>query len=372
MKEKNLKILVYLAGLIGLCGFIAVRYPAFFNVLIQGEVIPDYFENTRYGELYNFNNIAHFKEDLPPSSIKYRYKPYHPTLEDADIITFGDSFFDFTRMKTFPEKLGDTLQKKVYFARYDYPLNYFAEKGYTNTQRKVLLYETSERYIATRFANPHTVTYAPDQRGKMRKMIADVRDKTFLTDGEVRYSLLLARSYLTKNAHDWIATLKFDLFGYISSITPVYAFHNDEPWLFYYEEVNQDSTSFYYPHTDEDIDRYCDNIADLRLKLKSGYNLDMIFMPVPSKYTIYHKIVNDDPYNDLLPRLYKGLSERGVPYIDLYEDFLQAEEVLYYGTDTHWNPKGLDMALRKTVSRVREMGDDQIAFDSIHSSINQN
>ena len=77
---------------------------------------------------------------------------------------------------------------------------------------------------------------------------------------------------------------------------------------------------------------YCDNIADLRDKLKEMYNLDMVFLPIPSKYTIYHKLINQDPYNNFLPRLYEGLDKRGVPTINLYDEYRQCDRssVLWY------------------------------------------
>jgi hypothetical protein len=130
MKQKILYAVIYTLGFICLCALVAIRIPGFFNVLVKEKVIPEYWENTKYGELYNFNRIEHFKEDLPPSDIKYRFKTNHPKLEEADILTFGDSFFDFARLTTFPERLGDTLQKRVYYSRYDYPLNKLAENNY--------------------------------------------------------------------------------------------------------------------------------------------------------------------------------------------------------------------------------------------------
>ncbi len=75
----------------------------------------------------------------------------------------------------------------------------------------------------------------------------------------------------------------------------------------------------------------------------------MVFMAIPSKYTIYHTLINDDPYSNFLPRLYTGLKQRGISAIPLYDDFINSEEVLYFGTDTHWNGKGLSIALDNTV-----------------------
>ena len=92
-------------------------------------------------------------------------------------------------------------------------------------------------------------------------------------------------------------------------------------------------------------------IADLARKLNEHYKLKMVFMAIPSKYTIYHSLVNEDMYNDFLPRLYAGLEARGVPYIPLYNDFMEAKKEgwIYYGSDTHWTQKGLDIALDKTL-----------------------
>lgn len=370
MKPKTLQTKVYITGFISLCAFVAVRYPAMFNYMVREKVIPEYWENTKYGELYNFNRISQFKEDLPPSSIKYRYTDKHPSIHEADIITFGDSFFDFTRLITFPEKLGDTLNRKVYYARYDYPLNTLSEQGYTKGLPKILLYETAERYIPARFSEPHENQYKPDTRGVLRKALSSVWHTAFVKDSEIRYSLLLSRSYLTEKLYALIATFKFNTFGYIAETTPVYSLNQNVPWLFYYEEVNDDVTSFYYSHSDEDIQRYCDNIADLRTKLKERYNLEMVFMPVPCKYTIYHKFVNNDAYNNLLPKIYAGLDARKVPVIKLYDQFMQSQEILYYGTDTHWNEKGLKMAIDITLKYLTQPFDHFIANDSNQTNSN--
>jgi hypothetical protein len=373
-KEKIIEIIIYITGLIGLYGFIAIRFPAMTNLLLKEKVIPEYWENVKYGELYYFNYIKHFREyNLPKAGPKYRHTPKHPKLEDADIIVFGDSFFDFARMKTFPEKLSDSLNKKVFYARYDYPLRHFAENGFQNHKARVLIYESAERYIPTRFFKPHEINPPGDNRSKIRKTAAQIRDKIFLPDDEVRYDLFLTRSYLTYDIYSLIATFKFDAFGYIPSTTPKYSLKEKDPWLFYVEEVNDKETSFYYQFSQEQIDTYCDNIADLANKLKKLYKLDMIFMAIPSKYTIYHKFLNNDAYNNFLPSLYKGLEKRGIKIVKLYEDYVNSEEVLYYGTDTHWNEKGLNIALLKTIDNIIPLlQSDYLAQDSIKTDKTKN
>ena len=54
-------------------------------------------------------------------------------------------------------------------------------------------------------------------------------------------------------------------------------------------------------------------------------------------------------------RLEAGLQERGVPYVSLINDYMNSDEVLYYGTDTHWNAKGEKIALEKTLKILNSL-----------------
>ena len=171
MSEKALKIIIYISGVVCLYAFLAIRIEPLFNFVLKEKVIPEYWENTKYGELYYFNFIKHFREKgLPPHDEKYRFSEKHPSLEEADIYLFGDSFFDFTRMTTFPERLGDTLGMQTYYARYDRPLEYLAENNFENDQEKILLYESAERYIPTRFTQAHRTNF-PGEGNKYKKAI---------------------------------------------------------------------------------------------------------------------------------------------------------------------------------------------------------
>lgn len=352
MNEKLLKILIYIAGFVCLYAFVAIRVPGMYNFILKEKIIPEYWENTKYGELYYFGLVKHFKEEgMPHYNEKYRYTEKHPDVQDADILMFGDSFFDFTRMTTFPERLGDATDQRAFYARMDRPLRYLVENQYENTEEKLVIFESAERYIPERFVEAHSMKPPPDPRSGIRKKVADLRDLIFQDNTDVLYSTMIARSYFTTDLYSASTTLKFDLFEYITDQTPVYSLDEEMPWLFYHDQLNGEPSSFYYQHSQGEIDNYCDNIADLSAKLYEHYKLKMVFMAIPSKYTIYHTLVNEDQYNDFLPRLYKGLEERGIPYIPIYDDFLEAkaEDWIYYGSDTHWTQKGMDIALNKTL-----------------------
>ena len=140
MSEKALRWIINIAGIVCLYAFLALRILHLFNIVIKEKFIPEYWENTKYGELYYFNFIKHFREEgLPECDTKYRFSYRHPNVNEADILTFGDSFFDFTRMETFPEQLRDSLHKKVFYHRFDRPLEYLSEINYKGDEPKILL-----------------------------------------------------------------------------------------------------------------------------------------------------------------------------------------------------------------------------------------
>ncbi|MEZ5082525.1 MAG: hypothetical protein R2750_03625 [Bacteroidales bacterium] len=351
MNSTLLKYLIYISGIICLYAFIAVRVLPIFNLVLIEDRDPEYFEFTKYGELYYFSQINHFKEDLPWPDYKFRLSDKNATLEEADIIAFGDSFFDFNRQKTVADRLQDSLNQRVHAANAWFPLEYLAENSYAKGKEKTIIFEIVERNIPFRFYNSHEIPFVPEQQSKIgiRKNIARAKDKIFLKNSEELYNKLLKESYLTNFSYSAIATAKFDLFGYISSQTPVYNLDKfDYPLLFYYLTVNDNHTSFYFSHTDDLISRYCDNLVDLAGKLKSEYNLNMVFLPIPNKYTMLYKDINpDDVYDEFLPRLYLEMSKRNLRYVNIYDDFKISEKQLYYGTDTHWTKHGVDIAVER-------------------------
>lgn len=357
MSEKLLKWIIYVAGAACLYGFISIRSLPVMNAILVEKMIPEHFDFVKYGELYYFNYISHFKEKLPKAERKYRFSEKHPEVHQADILMFGDSFLDISRQTTLPERLNDSIGERVYYHRFlsphqSNPLCILAEKEYNNSNPKYIIYESVERNIPLRFDEPYKADACEEEEtGKFKKVTDEVINLIFPDNSDEMYKQVLKRSAFTTKIYGFIATLKFDLFGYISSQTPVYKVA-DEPWLFYYPQVNDKPGSFYYAYREEDINTYCDHIALLKKELKEIYNLEMIFLPIPSKYTIYHKVVNDDPYNDFLPRLFAGLEERNVSYIDLYSEFINHEKKLYYGTDTHWKKEGVDIALSKLVEQL--------------------
>ena len=352
MNSTLLKYLIYLLGIVCLYAFVAIRFLPMFNLVLVENRDPDYFEFTKYGEMYYFSQISHFKEDMPKAEYKFRLSDKNASLDEAEIIAFGDSFFDFNRQKTVADRLQDTLGMRVHAANAWFPLEYLEENKYKKGREKTFIFEIVERNIPYRFYNAHEIPSGSSQSAEngIRSGFAGLKKLIFPENSEELYNKLLKESYLTNLPYSTIATAKFDMFGYISSQTPVYNLDKfDYPLLFYYLTVDKNNTtSFYYDHTDDLINRYCDNLEDLALKLKTEYNFNMVFLPVPNKYTVLYKEINpDDKYDDFLPRLYAEMNKRNLTYVNIYDDFVRSDKQLYYGTDTHWTQNGVDIAVER-------------------------
>ena len=119
-------------------------------------------------------------------------------------------------------------------------------------------------------------------------------------------------------------------------------------------------------------DRAIDNIA-FNLSLMQGYvqaqGATFTVTVAPNKNSLYpehmpYYYVQGSARN--LDALAEALEARGVNYVDLYGAFEQADEVLYYERDSHWNTKG---ALLATVRILQAAGKDVSALEGLEGSL---
>lgn len=353
-RERHLTWIIYCSGIICAFIFLSVRIsPKMMNTILKTKTYAEFEDFTKYGELYMFSMVNDFKEDLPQAKEKYRLSSKQPRLDEADVLFFGDSQFDHSRHKNVPERLNDSLDKKVFYHRYIDPhwafiLSYLEANKYTNDDKKLVVFESTERYIYNRFISDPDVLLS-DTRSEKRKMIATIRGRLFNPEAEFLYTILLKRSYITSDIYSLIATIKFRLFGLISSMTPKYTL-GDSPWIFYKENIDH----FYTDYSDEDISKICDNIKKLAILVKERYNLDFIFVPLPEKYTLYHNKVNNDKESDFLQRVYNGLEQRQVPYVQVLDTLKKSDELVYPRTDTHLNEKGSMITFEKLMDVIKK------------------
>lgn len=361
MKEKILYWSIMVAGIVSLFLYISTRYLPMMNLVLVEKMDLELQEFTKFGDLYYNNCISDFKQELPDQIRRYRLSEDNPTPDEADILSYGDSFFDISFQKTVPERLSDTMRNRVfsYITQDPTQSNPFCllnGSGYNRTDEpKFIIVESAERNIPTKYGQPFNEEceelYVRNKNFSSKLL----NEYLFKTNAEQLFNLILKRSYLSFGIYSQFSTLKFRWFETISSLTPAYSASYDDPWLFYQKSIDNGPGSFYDDFSTSEIETYADNLATLADKLKSIYNLEMVFMAVPNKYSLYSDKITDDPYNGFIPALQHALDRRSVRYIDLYSVFSSSSAVLYYGTDTHWNKLGVDLAVDLTLRAIENL-----------------
>ncbi|MFZ4590380.1 MAG: alginate O-acetyltransferase AlgX-related protein [Ignavibacteria bacterium] len=347
--NKITKTIVNLVGLICLIISLLVTFD-FIPEQIWSKSFQKDYESGRYGDLYFLNLVDYFKVEYETKKIpSFSTTNYQSEINEADILLFGDSFTAMeSRDVQLPYLLKDSTNKKIFVIKSSKILNDLNNLKFAKQQKKkVLIYQFVERGI---FKNFEVLSNEDD-----RSLIKIYNFLMTLKVGNIekRLNQLLQRSLITYEAYKYLASAKFDHLKILTQITPIYK--AEPPWLFYYEDVNQSKTSFYYKFTQTELEILVMNAKKLQKELIEKYNLELIIMPIPNKYTIYNEKINTDKYNNIIPEFCHKLTENGIQSINLYDDFRESEKLLYYPTDTHWNQNGINIALLKLLEVLKTL-----------------
>ncbi len=350
-KERLLKYALYLAGIIALAAFVVTR---------DEELLDDVTEDSyRHGDLYRMALVKDFKLDIPD-----RCTPEESDVvwQDQRVIFIGDSFAETCRgHKPLPEMIADALDEPVFHVsgneapEYFNPILLFKGKKINVDKKRLVIVERVERSIRTTYEKE--LERSPALTGldeTFGEKLEHIGSDWFTTHDEERYQFLLHSSDLSWPVVELWNTAMFHLMKRISAETPVYSLH--PPFLFYYDETDpSESSSYYSPHPDSLIEAIASNIEEVREELADRYNAELIFIPVPSKYTLYHSLVGSDGYDGYLPRLETALQAKGVKMVDLYSRFSSSKDTLYFPTDTHWNAQGATLAFQETMRILKQI-----------------
>lgn len=147
------------------------------------------------------------------------------------------------------------------------------------------------------------------------------------------------RQYMV-SANSWLSSKLF----HVSSVDNVIIGEDD--WLFYSDTINdylgKDKLS------DKAISNIVYNMSVVQEKLEEE-GRTFVFTIAPNKNTLYEQGM---PYNysikynenSNLDNLTEALENSQVNYCNLYNEFINQDEVLYFKRDSHWNNKGALLA----------------------------
>ena len=285
-----------------------------------------------YGDLYQMSGLDRFKEPIPT----LRPGPMAP-LADADILTLGDSFFNSTLASDlFANELSARTSLKVHnlagptiAASANFPVPFLESIGYKGDRKRILILESVERSVIMR-GNSYLRTASP---------VVQVSAKAV---NNVEY--FFKNNLIVHPLARLLREVRFKFFKITDKSIGAYAQHPD--MLFFREDVDFAKSK----KSDALLDDTAASIAKLSQTLERRFNLEVIYLVIPDKYSVYRRLDRDgDGYDRFIPRLSKKLSERAVKNIDLYTIFTERSQpgmpLLYYASDTHYTARGKELAV---------------------------
>lgn len=310
-------------------------------------LVSDKANNVHYGDLYNLSGLNDFKLPIPILDFTST-----TTLEEAEVITLGDSFFQAKfETKNVPDLLADNLDKKVFDSHeiLGNPLVYLAKHNYQKSRPKIVIVETVERYAVKRMAS-YNEKISSDNKSDFKQKINDIAFKIF---DQSNLNYFFKYNIFINPLKLWLRNLEFKTLGITNHNISRYSI--DPPMLFYFEEVEFNTNK----HLDKNLDKYAQNVKNLKDTLKNKYNLDMIYVIIPNKYTIYSHLDKNGSYNDFIPKIQSELNKQGIDYVDLYSLYNQYTKtdnakLLYYPNETHFTAKAKEILVDELTKKIRE------------------
>ena len=315
----------------------------------------------RYGNLYGQTQIAQFKILLPDEKGPALVSAPSADADKPRVFVLGDSFMTFRRgHETYVQSLSERLHEPIHFEALKFPRPACFRrlpKPLDKSRKQLVIMERTESGLLGMFSDvkecPSQTVEDVRSTRSLSAFVSRLFDLVF-ADDEQGFRAIFAFSRLTRPVAEALFTLRFSLFGAISEQCPVYSLN--PPFLFLRQETDHDlPSSFYQRHDDALIGRLADNIVKVRDALKPDANTEFVFMPVPGKYTVYHVLLNNDPYDRFLPRLCDAVERKGVRTVRLYEKFAAEPGFTFYPTDSHWTPRGNEIALDETMKVLHDL-----------------
>jgi hypothetical protein len=306
--------------------------------------------NTKYyyGDLYELSKLIRFKDKL-----FVNHESINSEIEDAEIITMGDSFLEvnYVTPKVATELAKRTVKKVHHVKREDFlkandnPLAYLKKIGYKKGEKKYLVLETAERYALERSVNYFNdiITppdYSPTQWQKTNRI------KNFIEPAYLQY--FFYNNWIISPLNVLGKNFRFEVLGEIPASTPVYI---EKPkMLFFNEDIDFNKRTI----GQEYIDMMANNVRILRDTLRDKYNIELIYVLMPTKYSIYGKYDKGyTAYNNFIPRAYSSLIKHNINTFDLYTIYMKQENIdtdlLYYKGDSHFTPRAKNLLLDQLI-----------------------
>lgn len=345
---KTAKLILLFLFVIGFYSFLSSKIESIGNLLLIKEANFESFETgKRYGDMYRFARVSYFNELIPYPEPRLNENNF----DSSEFVIIGDSFFESViegeRMAVNIERV---LNRKTYDAMLDdklsveYPLSFIKSKKFNNKKRRIMILESAERYAPVRatklFSNKeYNIVYS-----NTKKNI-----KNIFSFNEVDTWMRL--NICTQAIMEFKSDLVFNAFNKISENTPKYSLYPN--FLFYKEEVDFSNNNY----SPEQIEMITGEIKKLSDELKNEYNILLLYVICPNKYSLYGKYTDSTyRYNEFIPKIANSLTNKNVFTINTYDCYLKnLNDIYYYSNDTHFNKKGRDLMTIEIIKKINNI-----------------
>jgi len=326
--SRTRKIIYAVVMLFALFVVIGGKFPAFGRHFVAGEPPGRVVAN-----LYRMSELERFREEIPVRPPAPEGDP-----QQADVLTLGDSFFNSTlESPLFAQALAGrtglkvcNLQSTSFFEPQSYPLSFLESIHYRGDKKRVLILESVELSVPGRGE-----TYNGSFSASGNKL--DALAFRVLKNSDVEY--FFKNNVVVHPLLKRLKNVRFESFGVVDKSIGAYS---RQPGMLFY---GRDLDFAAQKRTDAMLDATADKIAELSKTLRERYHLELIYLVIPNKYSVYHDLVRDGyRYDQYIPRLCEKLTQRGVRNVDAYSLYRGSVKpgspLLYYMSDTHYTPLG--------------------------------
>jgi len=301
-----------------------------------------------YGDLYGLSALHQYKFEMEPFK-RYIQKPGRQNTNRI-LYIIGDSFladktlsgaFDNFDNVVFLDRRFPFGPVKVDTAKQNYLLLEFAERnlnGYDINKTDEVRWTANDINNGVNLRNTPVQTESQPPSASIFERINKI---IFNKDLSRNLELVLFDNKLTTPFKEAKASLNYRLFDRVAKEVAV---STDKKRLLFNITVDTASQqSAFRPKSDQAVDSIVRNL-DLARDYYRAIGFKKIFLSVvPNPASVYDN--KRMPYNHLLERVEQ---KTDLPTVPLYKIFKTDQRNLFYRSDSHWNPAGLDLWVQET------------------------
>lgn len=307
------------------------------------------FEKVIFGDLANMLKIRKFRQyrtqRFSTDSRGFR-NPDYPEDTVFPVVVLGDSDMAGSSLSDsdiFSVRLSEALSVPVYNFSPRNPISFFASERFRKNPPEILIWEAIERTIDEKTFS-HYARIPVDADFRMPKRTTKQR----------------SRKPVRKLSEHYAKWIYHDLIWRVVGIhNPAVGFIDTRTEMLFYRPGMELLGKGPRERGIDAVLRGIDRIK--RICDRKGIRL--IFMPLPDKENIYRHLLPDHlrnayPGDPFLSVLHEGLEARGIESVDLFESYRNrletGDDFLYFLDDTHWNDRGVSMAVRASIEIIEK------------------